>query len=106
VAVGDLCAVHQSLGVRLLGLVLYPMGLVCGLTNVCMERLGGITIGGVGDAGDRFGIYVSLGVFVLSVTMLWWYWLVVLPWMAVWGIMVSVGVGGCFGLIEFAGVTI
>jgi len=103
VAVKDLCAVYQSLGVRLLGLALYPMGVVCGLTDVCRKRLSGIHVGG-GGVGNRFGVYVALGLYVLSVTGLWWYWLVVLPWMAIWGIMLSVGAGWCFGLIEFAGV--
>jgi len=103
VAVKDLCGAYQSLGVRLLGLALYPMGVVCGLADVCRKRLSGIHVS-VGGVGDRFGLYVALGVYVLSVTVLWWYWLVVLPWMAIWGIMLSVGAGWCFGLIEFAGV--
>jgi len=102
VAVKDLCAVHQSLGVRLLGLALYPMGVVCGLSDACRERCCGIHVGG--GVGDGFGVYVASGVYVSAVTVLWWYWLVVLPWMAIGGILVSVGVGWCFGLIELAGV--
>lgn len=90
----DLCGVHQSVGVRLLGLALYPMGLVCELSGEFRERCGGM--------GERFGACAAVGVYVAAVGVLWWYWLVVLPWMAMVGLMVSVGLGWCFGLIELA----
>lgn len=99
--VAELCAIHQSIGVRLLGLALYPIGLVCELTGGCKERCGN----GNG-ARDGFGAYLALGVYTSVTTVMWWYWLVVLPWVATGGILVSVGLGCCFALIELSGNTI
>jgi len=90
----ELCALHQSVGVRLLGLALYPMGMVCEMSGTCQERCNAI--------GEGFAACAAVGVYVVVVVLLWWYWLVVLPWMAIGGVMVSVGLGWCFGLIELA----
>lgn len=101
--VAELCAIHQSIGVRLLGLALYPIGLVCELTGECKERCGG---GSSSGTRDGFGAYLALGVYTSVTTVMWWYWLIVLPWVATGGILVSVGLGCCFALIELSGNTI
>jgi len=97
--VGELCAAYQSVGVRLLGLALYPIWMVGEMGDKCREKLRDD-----GGMGDLIGLYAAVGFYVSSVVLLWWYWFVLLPCMATWGIFVSIGLGWCFGLIEFAGV--
>lgn len=97
--VGELCACYQSVGVRLLGLALYPIWIVGEMSDQCREKLRDD-----GGMGDLIGLYAAAGLYALSLITLWWYWFVVLPWMAVGGVLGSIGLGWCFGLIEFAGV--
>jgi len=97
--VGELFGTHQSVGVRLLGLALYPIWMVGEMSDKCRERLRDD-----GGMGDLIGLYAAVGMYVSLVIILWWYWFVLLPWMATGVIWVSIGLGWCFGLIEFAGV--
>lgn len=98
-----LCATHQGVGVRLLGLALYPMGLVCELTAGCRGASSGSSSNDGSCTRDGFWVYVALGVYTSVVTVTWWYWFVVLPWIATGGILVSLGLGWCFALIELSG---
>lgn len=87
-AVESLCEQHQVIGVRVSGLALMPLMMMCDLAMSVMGRVG-ILVGSL--------VFVAMGVFS------WWYWLCVLPWLAVCGLCLAVMSGWCFGLIELAG---
>ena len=87
-AVESLCDHHQTIGVRVTGLVLMPLMLLCDLSNSAVNKAGIL-------AGSVF--FVSMG--LIS----WWYWLCVLPWLAMCALSVAVMSGWCFGLIELSG---
>eukprot|EP01082_Thalassiosira_pseudonana_P012891 g12639.t1 g12639 contig6:2325060-2326593(+) len=86
-AVESLCEQHQTIGVRLTGLSLMPLMMLCDLANSVVARVG-ILVGSV--------VFVSMGFFT------WWYWICVLPWLAMCAISVAVMSGWCFGLIELS----
>lgn len=87
-AVESLCEQHQAIGVRVSGLVLMPLMILCDLSTSIVGRLG-ILIGSL--------VFVGMGICS------WWYWLCILPWLAVCGLSLAVTSGWCFGLIELAG---
>jgi hypothetical protein len=87
-AVESLCEQHQTIGVRLTGLVLMPLMLLCDLSNTVVGKAGILT-------GSVF--FVSMGLFS------WWYWICVIPWLAMCAVSVAVMSGWCFGLIELSG---
>jgi hypothetical protein len=91
-AVHTLGQTHQPLSVRLVGLVLWPYPLLT--EGVCLglvEPLLGMMLNSIMYA------FVVLGLG-------WWYWLWVVPFLAAAILMGAVWSGGCFALIEFAGV--
>ena len=87
-AVESLCKEHQVIGVRVSGLALMPLMMLCDVATSVMGRV-----------GILLGSFVFVGMGVCS----WWYWLCVLPWLAVCGLSLAVMSGWCFGLIELAG---
>lgn len=87
-AVESLCEHHQAIGVRVSGLALMPLMIVCDASAGVVGRLGVL-------AGSL--AFVCMGVCG------WWYWLCVLPWLAVCGLCLAIMSGWCFGLIELAG---
>ena len=87
-AVESLCEQHQTIGVRLTGLVLMPLMMLCDLSNSVVGRAGILT-------GSVF--FVGVGMFT------WWYWICVVPWLAMCAVSVAVMSGWCFGLIELSG---
>jgi acyl-CoA-binding protein len=87
-AVELLCEEHQVIGVRVSGLALMPLMMLCDVATSIMGRV-----------GILLGSFVFVGMGVCS----WWYWLCVLPWLAVCGLCLAVMSGWCFGLIELAG---
>ena len=87
-AVESLCEQHQVTGVRGAGLALMPLMMLCDLAT--------------GVAG-RAGILGGSLAFVAAGLFTWWYWICVLPWLAVCGLCLAVMSGWCFGLIELAG---
>jgi len=87
-AVESLCEQHQVIGIRLTGLLLMPLMMICDFTSSLVNRVG-ILIGSMVFVGLTFSG--------------WWYWLVVLPWLACCGLMLSIMAGNCFALIELAG---
>ncbi|KAL7484618.1 hypothetical protein ACHAW6_010254 [Cyclotella cf. meneghiniana] len=87
-AVETLCEQHQTIGVRLTGLVLMPLMMLCDFSNSVVNQAGIL-------AGSLF--------FVLMGLLTWWYWICVLPWLAMCGVSVAVMSGWCFGLIELSG---
>ncbi|KAL7509376.1 hypothetical protein ACHAXN_006379 [Cyclotella atomus] len=87
-AVESLCEQHQTIGVRLTGLVLMPLMMLCDLSNSLVGRAGILT-------GSVF--FVGSGLFT------WWYWLCVVPWLSMCAVSVAVMSGWCFGLIELSG---
>ena len=87
-AVESLCEQHQVIGVRVSGLALMPLMMLCDLATSV-----------VGRVGMLMGSLVFVGMGMAS----WWYWLCVLPWLAMCGLCLAVMSGWCFGLIELAG---
>lgn len=81
------CEPHQALGCRLVGLTLLPVTYAIQILN---QVLPSMTL-----AGSSF-------VVLLGIT--WWYWLLVVPWLAFLMLGTALMSGFCFALIEFAGV--
>ncbi len=90
---GSLCASHQAATVRFLGLVLYPLGMMCNFA----DRVRAIV-----PLGQQSGLLFGSGAFFLASVMLWWYWYLVLPWITLVGVFSSLCTGWCFALIELA----
>jgi len=89
-AANSLCAPHQALSIRLVGLALMPLVTICDVASGT-TRTTGILTGGI--------------LLVVSSIITWWYWICVLPWLAFAGVcFVVVICGGCFAVIEMAGV--
>eukprot|EP00586_Coscinodiscus_wailesii_P016500 CAMPEP_0172496974 /NCGR_PEP_ID=MMETSP1066-20121228/94723_1 /TAXON_ID=671091 /ORGANISM="Coscinodiscus wailesii, Strain CCMP2513" /LENGTH=366 /DNA_ID=CAMNT_0013269541 /DNA_START=50 /DNA_END=1150 /DNA_ORIENTATION=+ len=89
-AANALCASHQALSVRLVGLTLMPLVTICDVASGTV-RTTGILSGAI--------------LFVIAGITTWWYWICVLPWLAFASTCFVVFVcGGCFALIELAGV--
>ena len=87
-AVESLCEQHQVIGVRVTGLALMPLMMICDFTSSLVNRV---------------GILIGSMVFVCIAVSGWWYWLVMLPWFSVCALMLSIMAGNCFALIELAG---
>eukprot|EP00580_Thalassiosira_gravida_P005978 CAMPEP_0201655346 /NCGR_PEP_ID=MMETSP0493-20130528/45963_1 /ASSEMBLY_ACC=CAM_ASM_000838 /TAXON_ID=420259 /ORGANISM="Thalassiosira gravida, Strain GMp14c1" /LENGTH=469 /DNA_ID=CAMNT_0048131929 /DNA_START=260 /DNA_END=1670 /DNA_ORIENTATION=+ len=87
-AAESLCEEHQAVGVRVAGLALMPLTMLCDAAASA-----------AGKAGTLAGSLVFVGLGACG----WWYWLCVLPWLAVCGLCLAVMSGWCFGLIELAG---
>lgn len=87
-AVESLCEQHQTISVRMSGLALMPMMILCDVANGVVGRMG-ILVGSV--------VFVGMGACG------WWYWLCVLPWLMVCSVCLAVMSGWCFGLIELSG---
>lgn len=84
-----LCETHQMATVRLLGLALYPLGMLCKTVDGLVKR----------DSP----LLVASSVFLCVAILGWWYWYLVLPWLAASGLVFALSVGWCFALIELAG---
>lgn len=87
-AVESLCEEHQAIGVRVAGLALMPLMVLCDIAAA---------------AAGRAGVLAGSLAFVGMGACGWWYWACVLPWLAVCGLCLAVMSGWCFGLIELAG---
>jgi len=85
-AIHSLCEEHQPLTVRLVGLFLLPY-------TTLVETIG--VSGGLPQS-------VLYTVLVLCVT--WWYWWLVVPWLCACMLGTALLSGGCFALIDLAGV--
>jgi hypothetical protein len=83
-SISSLCESHQALSCRLVGLVFMP---VPATTNVLQQS--GLTLATV--------VYLAL----LSMT--WWYWFLVVPWLVACLLGTALASGACFGLIDLAG---
>ncbi len=99
----SLCGVHQAATVRFLGLVLYPLGVVCELASGVVDK-GLISTGGINVLGQKAGLLLGSGVYLVATLCLWWYWFIALPWVAIGGLIMSISFGWCFALIELANV--
>lgn len=86
-AMESLCGDHQALGVRLAGLALMPLMTLCDFAASAAGR-----------AGELAGSLAFVGLGACG----WWYWLCVLPWLAMCGLSLALMSGWCFGLIELA----
>lgn len=76
---------HQPLSARLVGLSLLPMSLIIMVTG-------------------RLPVVWGSTFYVVAFMMTWWYWFLVLPWLAACLIGAAIVAGNCFALIELAGV--
>ena len=92
----SLCSSHQVITVRLLGLILYPLGMVCELSESSRNK------SVVGKDGG--GLMIGSAVFVTGISLLWWYWFIILPWVGILAICIAMSISWCFGLIELASV--
>ena len=92
----SLCQSHQAITVRLLGLILYPLGMVCELAESSRSKA---VVG-----RDGGGLMIGSAVFVTGISLLWWYWLILLPWVGVFAMGGAVSISWCFGLIELASI--
>jgi acyl-CoA-binding protein len=92
---GSLCVPHQPPTVRLLGLILYPLGMICALAEGVVDVV-------VPYLGENTALLVGSGTYVVVMVMLSWYWFLVLPWMTIGSGVLAIGLGWCFGLIELA----
>ena len=90
---GSLCVPHQTASVRFLGLILYPLGMICDLADHIAVKT---------PLGEQTGLSLGAGTYLLVSLMLWWYWFIVLPWVATGGVCLSFSLGWCFGLMELA----
>lgn len=88
-----LCESHQVVSVRLLGLVLYPLGFICEIAQGFVNKMPGT--GGT-------NLFVGGIVYVVSTLFFWWYWLIVLPWIGVSALAFAGSIGWCYSLIELA----
>lgn len=79
----------NSLPARFIGLALTPLVIITDLTLSLNE-----------NAGD----FVAASMYTFGVLITWWYWVFVLPWVAVAMGWVGMGYGVCLSVIEFAGV--
>ncbi len=86
---------HQAASVRLLGLVLYPLGFLCTISDRLGNRI---------SSNSGAQLFTASGAYVVCTALFWWYWFLVLPWAAVGGLFIAFNTGWCFGLIELAGV--
>ena len=89
----SLCAAHQAATVRFLGLILYPLGIICNFADRVM-----VTV----PFGQQTGLLLGSGTFLVASFMLWWYWYLFLPWVTMAGVFTAVCTGWCFALIELA----
>jgi diazepam-binding inhibitor (GABA receptor modulating acyl-CoA-binding protein) len=81
---------HQPMSIRLVGLIMYPYGMIEGSTSVLTESVGFLW-----------------GSVAYSLTMLivtWWYWLCVVPWLCLFLLGAAALSGNCFALIDLAGI--
>jgi hypothetical protein len=88
-AAAALTEAHQPMSARLVGLILLPYGTVEGMTNALCETVG-LLWGSVGC--------------VLAMTVTWWYWLLVVPWLCMCLLGAAAMSGLCFALIDLAGI--
>jgi len=89
-AIKQLCARYQAVSVRLCGFALYPLCIISEFADHFRERW----------SCDN----AASGIYVVLITSLWWYWVLVLPVIAFWALLTSIGFGWCFGLIELASI--
>lgn len=82
-----MCESHQATTCRLVGLVVLPISFVLGLLK-----------GGLGS------MTLASGIFVVLIMATWWYFVFVLPWLALCLLGLSCTSGACFALIQAAGV--
>jgi acyl-CoA-binding protein len=94
---GSLCLAHQAVTIRFLGLVLYPLGIICDLADYVLH-----TVEVQIQLGRQSGLLFGSVTYLIACGFLWWYWFIVLPWIAVGCISLSLCLGWCFGLIELA----
>lgn len=90
----SLTETHQAASIRLLGLALYPIGLLCNFTDSIGEKI---------PFSSNTQLFFAGGAYVALASMFWWYWFLILPWMTCAGLGIAFSIGWCFGLIELAG---
>jgi len=84
----ELCSPHQALSIRLVGLMLWPLVLICNITDSFEESVGTVV-----------AAMLHLALMAIS----WWYWVMVLPWLTFLGLCLSFTLGFGFFVIELAG---
>jgi acyl-CoA-binding protein len=85
--ISGMCEPHQAMTCRLVGLTLLPVGWTVGLLK---SMVGSMTFAST--------------LFLASMLLTWWYWMLVLPWLSACLLGAAISSGACFSVIEFAGV--
>ena len=86
-SVNAMAAPHQALTCRVVGVMLCPLPFALSVLN---------------KFSTSIPLSVSSSLFVILASLTWWYWLLVVPWMAACLLGVALTSGSCFALIEFA----
>lgn len=87
-----MCEAHQPLSARLVGLALLPFTAVVAFIGALQSATGGNLL-----------VAAGMYVFVMFIAT-WWYWFIVLPWCGAFFLWFAFLSGGCFAVIEMAGV--
>ena len=112
-SITNMCEDHQAVSCRVVGLVLWPMPYVIQLLG--LGTIGMNAVRGVGGGGNNNNSNTNTnnggGVGTLTCTMYctfliatWWYWLLVVPWLASCLLGTAISTGFCFFVIEMAGI--
>jgi hypothetical protein len=94
--ISGMCESHQALTCRLVGLVLLPLSIVAGLLSDHKRQGNNNTQASAGT--------LTCATYCVFLMVTWWYWLLFLPWWSGFILCLALAVGGCFALIELAGV--
>jgi hypothetical protein len=89
-AIQSLTEPHQPMSTRLVGLFLLPYGTIETVT-------GGVLC-------DTIGLLWGSVVHVLVMSLTWWYWLLVVPWLCACLLGAAAMSGSCFAVIDLAGI--
>ena len=99
----SLCDNHQTVSIRITGLLFMPYVSICQMSY---------SIAGSNDVNSNYnignggmGIWVGAVLYCSCLGFTWWYWALIVPWFAFAGVMVSLSCGWCFALIEMAGIS-
>lgn len=83
-SISSLCESHQALSCRLVGLIFLPIPTT---TNVLQQS----------------SLTLATVIYLVLLSMTWWYWFLVVPWLVACLLGTALASGTCFGLIDLAG---
>lgn len=93
--VDSLTDTHQAVCVRMMGLALYPLGILCEFSDSLKSKI---------PLNASAQVFIASGMYVVCAAVCWWYWFWVLPVVSLIGLTIAFNTGWCFGLIELSGI--